>query len=402
LKAGLAVVNLYWLRARDEIFLKHSRSTFVFTPELGAKLRAIRRKRNLTLRGLAVLMGRVSPGAFNHLAKLERGDLKHPSVNLLLDYLRACGGGPQDVAALFDSYLSLPPVPRTKSDAVVAKLLEVLPEPEQRAVLAWDKGITKAREERAAAEPGRKQPRVETAQQRVFRIVWSFVHANWNEVFEQKLYETMLKLKDDVPRSERRLACELARRFFSILTRYYANAARRQGALDRIERRAAESGFSKETIAALLEAATQSYIKLLLSDRLDWEPTQLEIISRRGLAPKVLKAEARLDMEEAKPVSEQNRAYGLIRAIVLMAVNAKLDEQKLDFYYVKRHYHNWVDRLLQIALAHGVGSPEWQAEVDATAPRLHDETFARAMATLAAETFDKWKVRLSPKPPNAT
>ncbi|MCX6843363.1 MAG: hypothetical protein NTX53_13900 [candidate division WOR-3 bacterium] len=35
--------------------MKHSRSTFVFTPELGAKLRALRRQRNLTLSGLAVL-----------------------------------------------------------------------------------------------------------------------------------------------------------------------------------------------------------------------------------------------------------------------------------------------------------------------------------------------------------
>jgi transcriptional regulator with XRE-family HTH domain len=134
--------------------MKHSRSTFAFTPELGAKLRALRRQRNLTLRGLAVLMGRDSPGAFNSLAKLERGDIRHPSLGLLLDYLRACRAGPHDVAALFHSYLSLPPVPRTKSDAAVAKLLEVLPAREQRAVLAWDKGITKAREERAADERG--------------------------------------------------------------------------------------------------------------------------------------------------------------------------------------------------------------------------------------------------------
>ena len=375
-----------------------SKSTFVFGPELGARLKALRKRRGLSLRDVAVLMDRYGTGSHNQLSKLERGAVTHPSVNLLLDYLRACRTGPQDVAALFGPYLSLPPVPRTKSDAAVAKLLEVLPEREQRAVLAWDKGITKAREERAAAEPGKKKPRVETAQRRVFRIVWSFVHANWNEVLEQKLYEAMLKLKDDMPKRERRLACELARRFFSVLTRYYANAARRQGALDRIERRAAESGFSKEAVAALLEAATQSYIKLLLSDRLDWEPTQLEIISRRGQAPKVLKAEARLDVDEAKPVSQQNRAYGLIRAMVLTAVNAKLDEQKLDFYLVKRHYNGWVDRLLQIALAHGTGSPEWQAEVDATAPRLHDEPFARAMAALAAATFDRWKVKLPQKP----
>jgi hypothetical protein len=116
----------------------------------------------------------------------------------------------------------------------------------------------------------------------------------------------------------------------------------------------------------------------------------------------VLKAEARLDIEEAKPISEQNQAYGLIRAMAQMAVNAKLDEQKLDHYLVKRHYYTWIDRLLPIALEHGTDSPEWQTEVDTTAPRLHDETFARAMATLATATFERWKANLRPKPPAAS
>ena len=381
--------------------MKYTRTTFAFTPELGAKLRALRRQRSQSMKGLAALMGRESPGAFNHLAKLERGELKQPSVGLVLDYLRACGAKPQDVTALFGPYLSLSPVPRTKGDVAVRKLLEVLPEREQRQMLAWDKGTTKAYEEHAADQIDKKKPRVEAAQQRVFRIVWSFVHANWSEVLEQKLYETMLKLKDDVPKSERRFACETSRRFFGILTRYYASGARRQGALDRIERRAAEQGFSEETIAALLDAATQSCNQLLLSGRLDWEPTQEEIIRRHGQAPRILKTEARLDIEEAKPVSDQNKAQGLIRAMVQIAVNEKLEEQKLDFYFVKRHYLGWVGRLLDIAFEHGTGSPEWQAEVDATAPKLHDETFARAMATLAAETYERWKVKLQPKPPAA-
>jgi hypothetical protein len=209
----------------------------------------------------------------------------------------------------------------------------------------------------------------------------------------------MLKLKGEVPRSRRRFACDIGRRFFSVLTRYYASTARRQGALDRIERRAAEEGLSRETVAALLVAATQSYNQLLLSGRLDWEPTQEEIIRRRGKAPTVLKAEARIDIEDAKPVSEENKARGLTRAMVLMAVNQKLDEQKLDFYFVKRHYHAWIERLLQIASARGTASPEWQAEVDVTAPKLHDETFARAMAALAASTFAVWKMKLAPTPP---
>jgi hypothetical protein len=106
-----------------------------------------------------------------------------------------------------------------------------------------------------------------------------------------------------------------------------------------------------------------------------------------------------MDIEDAKPESEQNRAYGLIRAMVQMAVNEKLDEQKLDHYFVKRHYHAWIDRLVQIAFAHGTDSPEWQVEVETTAPRLHDESFARAMSSLAAETFERWKLKLPSRLP---
>jgi transcriptional regulator with XRE-family HTH domain len=377
--------------------MKHTRTTFAFTPEFGEKLRALRKQRGLSLRSLAVLMGRDAPNAFNPLAKLERGDIKHPSLDLVLDYLRACGVKPDEVAALFKPYLSLPSVPRTKGDAAVKKLVEILPGREQHLVLAWDKGITRAHEERVRAEPGKKLPRVETEKQRVFRIVWSFVHANWNEVFEQQLYETMLKLKGEVPRSRRRDACDASRRFFGVLTKYYSTAARRQNALDRVTRRAQEEGFSEATIAALLDAATRSYRQLLISGRLDWEPTQEEIISRRGQAPKVEKAETRMELDDAKPVSERNKAESLVRTMVLMAVNEKLDEAKLDFVTVKRHYIAWLDRLLPIALTHGVRSPEWQAEVDATAPKLHDETFARAAASLAAATFERWQVRLTPK-----
>ena len=61
-----------------------------------------------------------------------------------------------------------------------------------------------------------------------------------------------------------------------------------------------------------------------------------------------------------------------------------------------------VDRLVEIAFKHGTDSPEWRAEVDDAAPRLHDESLARAVAALAAETFERWKVKLAPKPPSVT
>jgi len=386
--------------------MKYTKTTFVFTPEFGARLRELRKRRNLSLRDLALLMDRHQPGSFNLLAKLERGDLKHPSINLLADFLRGCGAKVKDVADLLDTYLSQAPVLTQKGDAAVAELLKCLPKWEQRAMLRWEKATAVAREEKAAAEPEKKavappekkKPRVETDRQRVFRIVWSFIHANWNELFEQTLYEAMRGLKNDVPRSERKYACNHARRFFGILTRYYKNEKRRQGALERVERRAKEDGFSDRTVAALLKAATDAHLELKQSGGLDWRPTEEQIVKQRGHAPKVEKAETRLEMDELGPGLEYNKTLGLIRALAVQGVAARLDQLRLAHHQGKEYYYYWIDRLIPIADEHGTESPEWQAAVDATAPKLHNEAIAREMAKLVADTFNQWKVKLPPKP----
>jgi len=385
--------------------MKYTKTTFVFTPEFGARLRQLRKRRNLSLRDLALLMDRHQPGSFNLLAKLERGDLKHPSINLLVDFLRACGAKVKDVADLLDAYLAQAPVLAEKGDAAVAELLKSLPKAEQRAMLRWEKATAEKREERAAAQPEKKaaaqpekkKPRVETDRQRVFRVIWSFIHANWNELFEQKLYETMLGLKNDVPRSERKHACNHARRFFGILTRYYKHEARRRGALARVERRAREDGFSDQTVAALLKAATDAHLELKQSGRLDWQPTEVELVKARGHAPKVEKAETRLEMGELSPGMQYNKTLGLIHAMAMQAVAARLDELRLAHHRGKDQYFAWIDRLIPIADEHGTDSPEWQAEVDATAPKMHDEAIAREVAAIVAKTFNLWKSKLPPK-----
>ncbi len=380
--------------------MRFTKTTFVFTSEFGVRLRQLRKRRNLSLRGLALLMDRHQPGSFNLLAKLERGDLKHPSINLIADYLRACGAGFEDLLDLLKPHTSQPPVLREKADAAVAELLKSLPKAEQRAMLRWEKATTEKREERAAAEPAKKKPRVETTRQRVFRVVWSFIHANWNEVFEQKLYEAMLELKDEVPRSERKYACNHGRRFFGILTRYYRQEARRQGALARVEKSAKEHGFSTRVVTRLRDAAEQAYRELLGSGRLDWAPSEEEIIKKRGHAPRVEKAEIRLEIDEARPVAESNKILALIEALAIQEVGGRLDDMKLAHYHGQEYYFMWIRELVGIAYAHGTDSPEWKASVEKWAPKLQFPDYAREAAKTVAATYNRWKVRLPPKPTN--
>ena len=88
--------------------------------------------------------------------------------------------------------------------------------------------------------------------------------------------------------------------------------------------------------------------------------------------------------------------------MVQSAVEKNLQRQKLDFFHVKQHYHTMVDRLVEIAFKHGTDSAEWRAEVDAAAPRLHDEALARQMAVVAAEALNLWSKRLPRRSPSAT
>ena len=324
--------------------------------------------------------------------------MPYPSFNFIVDYLRACGAGFGDLLDLLNPHTSRRPVLREKGDAAVAMLLRSLPKAQQRAMLRGERATTDRQEERVASGPGRKRSQVETDRARDFRIVWSFIHANWNQVLEQKLYETILKLKDEVPRSQRKSACDCTRRFFAILTRYYQHESVRKSALERVERRAKEDGFSTGVVVALPGAASDAYQELFDTGRLDWEPSPEELIKRQGRAPKVEKTEIRLEMDEAGPGIDYSKTLGLIRAVALQAVSARLDALKLDYYYVKRHYFTWIDRLIPIADEHGTDSPEWQAEVDATAPKLHDEAVAREAAALVANTFDLWKAKLGPRP----
>jgi len=277
-------------------------------------------------------------------------------------------------------------------------LLKSLPKAEQRAMLKWERATVAAREAKAAAAPGRKKSKAETDQQRVFRVVWAFIHANWNEVFEQKLYEAMLRLKDEVPRSRRRDACNVGRRFFGILTRYYRQEGRRLGALARVEESAKQHGFPAQVVAKLRDAADQAYRELLGSGRLDWAPSEEEIIKNRGHAPRVEKAETRLEIDEARPIEESNKILALIEALAVQEVGGRLDDMKLAHYHGQEYYFMWIRELVAIAYTHDADSAEWKANVDKWAPKLQYPEFAREAAKLVADTYNRWKVKLPSKP----
>ena len=103
-------------------------------------------------------------------------------------------------------------------------------------------------------------------------------------------------------------------------------------------------------------------------------------------------------MDAASPEAAHNRAFGLVRAMVVEAVVARLDELKLAHYQGKDRYINWVDALLPVAVECGTDSLEWEARVDTDVSKSRDPALTRQVAAIIAKTFDRWKVKFPPKP----
>jgi transcriptional regulator with XRE-family HTH domain len=138
------------------------RDRFVFSSELGQRLRQLREWAGLTQQELAVKMGIECRGAHHVVGRLERARLDHPTIGMVADYLRACRAGFDDIADIFKRYTDRPTVPECRDSAQVRKAVEVhLPEVRQVA-LNYDIKTTQARrsEGRAPEGPEKRAARV--------------------------------------------------------------------------------------------------------------------------------------------------------------------------------------------------------------------------------------------------
>jgi len=118
--------------------MSRARDTLDVRVQLGRRLAELRRAAGMSQAELALRMGRNGRKFQPYICQLEKGRVPYPSVNLVADYLRACGRGFADVAAVLDAYASQPPVPEKRGDLAVREEVADLPSPIQREVLYQD------------------------------------------------------------------------------------------------------------------------------------------------------------------------------------------------------------------------------------------------------------------------
>jgi transcriptional regulator with XRE-family HTH domain len=121
--------------------MKPSPETFVFTSELGARLRDLRLKAGLTQLELARAMGRAGKNAGNLVSRLERGDERYPSFGLVADFLRGCRARFRDLSDILDLYTELPTTQQRVFKQALAKVAESVPQKWQAQVTKYDQRI---------------------------------------------------------------------------------------------------------------------------------------------------------------------------------------------------------------------------------------------------------------------
>jgi transcriptional regulator with XRE-family HTH domain len=118
--------------------MSRAKDTLDVQVQLGRRLAELRKAAGMSQAELAVRMGRNGRKFQPYICQLEKGRIPYPSINLLADYLRACGRSFADITAVLDAYTSQPPVPEKRGDLAVREEVAALPAPIQREVLYQD------------------------------------------------------------------------------------------------------------------------------------------------------------------------------------------------------------------------------------------------------------------------
>jgi transcriptional regulator with XRE-family HTH domain len=143
---------------------------FILTPELGQELRALRVRAGLSQQQVALRMGRKGKGAHTLVGNLERARVKHPTLGLVADFLRACRAKLSDIADIIDQYTSQPLVAEKRGTEAVQEFVDKLPEPLAREASHCDFKVEASRrfsggpvaveaEARTSAQPGVRRDR---------------------------------------------------------------------------------------------------------------------------------------------------------------------------------------------------------------------------------------------------
>jgi hypothetical protein len=312
----------------------------------------------------------LSSGYSTHLARLEQGRLKFPTLALVLDYLRACHASVAELAPLLDRYTRMPAVPvaATEPFSATATVADA-PSPEQsRAELRLRKRA------QIWLEHGRLDQTLNQQMDNlgvlalvpVRMFVFDYGHKVWRilkstrqgsgwraRTREPRLLSTEQQAlsRDVVPLDGLRLVARVTTELFGQMEA--------DGVFDRLLSLDEACGITKSLSAKFRK--TKARVEVVRS-RLPYRPELLPAI----------RADADRLIEQDCP--ERIRA---------------------------RSYRFWLGQLEQVALATAAGSEERAARIEELINATKEPALSRRIAQVYLDSFERWRPRLLRETPGA-
>jgi len=343
--------------------MRRPEDTFVFTAELGARLRDLRLKAGLTQLGLAQAMGRTGKKAGNLVGRLERGDERYPSFGIIADLLRGCRTGFGDIADILDLYTNLPTLPQKVFGRALAKIAASLPAKWQDQVTDYD---LRFEHPKTKAKPNAKQTMPDRLK-RLERARKMTAAARRRYLYGQFLLREVSRTGTHLSRIMETMLFDHGLEWFGILyrTRKKRPEVRERQLAASQERFTRGSGVPVSAIRYIQDAVRRQFAEMERRGDLDWLPDlSLDEYEASLLAPTRKRDLKREQHDEfLRKFEEHETARKAAVEQVWAEVQAMLDEAGVPKER-RPVYRGAVGACCTAALTTEPGSPEEKRQVE--------------------------------------
>jgi transcriptional regulator with XRE-family HTH domain len=342
---------------------------FRMTKELGARLRSLRERAEMTQAALARAVG----GNWDHalVSKLESGNYPNPGLGLVADYLRACRASFEDILDLLKEYTSKrSPVELAGRQAVVTAAMN-LPERYAAEGLKYDAKVASAR--RAAGQ----EPL--SPEERVKRMVKLVEAADRRQKLKVVTNELLSELSTPPGFKVRVFVERMARKVWGVMSRTRVkNQHMRTRRLARLVGEfAAEHVLPFSEVQLVRNRVVELFSAMDLTGKLPKPPAESQPRRTRQSKPVDPEFERRRDAMIAR---QANISEAMNEAMAALQPRELPNEQT---------WFLWIQELCSAAFDTLPGTPERERVVAEALPKSPDPAEAKEYAELAMSGLDR-------------
>lgn len=345
-----------------------------FVRQIGAGLRLIRKRAGLNLKQLARQIAPESESYFRHLSRLERGEIKRPSINLIAEYLTACGSSFSEIIDILNQATRSLSRGELKARASVVRAIAKVPEPLKTEIQEIDRRL-------ARIAP-------ESVEKRVARAKMMLKNRIHRSFLEDTLYSVITAPEvKELPKEKIAGLCRWGRKVFVLLKRTRNAPARRERLLPKEREQAAAQDLPDAGITAMAEAVMNLFNEMekqgLFQENLDHIPEQVK------LQPPV-RAEKRVSEEREQEQIDRAKDRAYAHSRVFLDMNREI---RVDLMEPKRRalVMDIIQRLFNIAVEFNADPEEKERRFNELINSSLDPDLARDLYNRFLTVFPKYR-----------